>query len=97
MAAVQHAFGDTPEQQVADTGHSFCADNNEIGALLCNGREQLSKRRTRRDNPVHFPANTSERIGRSVKCLMRPGKTLLVDLCNCRRDGGASVGRHHSL
>ena len=25
-AAVQRAFGDTPQQQVADTGHSFRAD-----------------------------------------------------------------------
>jgi hypothetical protein len=96
-AAVQRTFRDTPEQQVADTGHSFRTDDDKIGALLGNGREQITKRRTRRDHPVHFPAGTSERACRSIKRLVRNCQTLLVDACHFCRDGGASVGRHQGL
>ena len=77
-AAVQCAFGDTPQQQVAHTGHAFRADHHKVGALLGDGGEQITKRRTRRDHPVHFPAGTSERACCAIK---RPGAQLPDTLC----------------
>ena len=96
-AAVQRAFGDTPQQQMADTGYAFRADHHKVGAPLGDGGEQITKRRTRCDCPVHFPAGTSERARRSIKGLVRTRQTLLVDACHFCRDGRASVGQHQGL